>query len=103
MRHLQVVQATKIILKSGPLAASVPEAYARGRLSNQMTKQITVAIRHIMAERGCSFPLRSNPFQMKVRNDATKPANMSDIEKIIEGSIIMERGSQMIFLTLSLS
>ena len=34
-------------------------------------------------------------------NDATKPADVSDIEKIIEGS--MEGGSQMIFLTLSLS
>lgn len=34
-------------------------------------------------------------------NDATKPADTSDIEKIIEGS--MEGGSQMIFLTLSLS
>ena len=34
-------------------------------------------------------------------NDATKPADVSDIKKIIEGS--MEGGSQMIFLTLSLS
>ena len=34
-------------------------------------------------------------------NDATKPADVSDIEKIIEGS--MEGGRQMIFLTLSLS
>jgi len=40
-------------------------------------------------------------FKKEAGNDATKPADVSDIEKIIEGS--MEGGSQMIFLTLSLS